>query len=187
MASPAPIRLLGSLVPTRSPCTASQVNLGHILSRCQGSPDPIPSHCMGSLAHTSQPLQAPPAQPKRSLRWLWITLAIVLVVGLLLGGGGFFAFTNYTAPATAAGKYCGYLKAQNYDSAYGMLSSKLKGQYTSEQFRQASAALDHAEGNVTACGAGTGSNAYKYTLFGNTADCAGQDHPRTTRRSRRTT
>ena len=25
------------------------------------------------------------------------------------------------------GKYCGYLKAQNYDSAYGMLSSKLKG------------------------------------------------------------
>jgi hypothetical protein len=91
------------------------------------------------------------------------------VVGLLLGGGGFFAFTNYTAPAAAAGKYCGYLKAQNYDSAYGMLSSKLRGQYTSEQFRQASAALDHAEGNVTACGAGTGSNAYKYTLFGNTA------------------
>ena len=50
----------------------------------------------------------------------------MLVVGLLLGGGGFFAFTNYTAPATAAGNYCGYLKAQNYDSAYGMLSSKLK-------------------------------------------------------------
>jgi len=91
------------------------------------------------------------------------------VIGLLLCGGGYFAFTNYTAPATAAGNYCGYLKAQNYDSAYGMLSSKLKGQYTSEQFRQASAALDHAEGNVTACGAGTGSNAYKYTLFSNTA------------------
>jgi hypothetical protein len=114
-------------------------------------------------------LQAPPAQPKRSLRWLWITLAIVLVLGLLLGGGGFFAFSNYTAPATAAGKYCGYLKAQNYDSAYGMLSAKLKAHYTSDQFRQASVALDSAEGKVTACGAGSGSNAYKYTLFGNTA------------------
>jgi hypothetical protein len=123
----------------------------------------------GQYGPYSQPLQAAPAQPKRSLRWLWITLAVVLVVGLLLGGGGYFAFTNYTAPATAAGKYCGYLKAQNYDSAYGMLSAKLKEQYTSDQFRQASAALDHAEGNVTACGAGTGANAYKYTLFGNTA------------------
>jgi hypothetical protein len=93
----------------------------------------------------------------------------LLALGLLVGGGGFFAFSNYTAPATAAGKYCGYLKAQNYDSAYGMLSSKLKGQYTSEQFRQATAQLDHAEGKVTACGAGTGSGAYKYTLFGSTA------------------
>ncbi|HEY7020078.1 MAG TPA: hypothetical protein VH349_03105 [Ktedonobacterales bacterium] len=134
-----------------------------------GQPGPYSQPLYGQPGPYSQPLQAPPAQPKRSLRWLWITLAIVLVVGLLLGGGGFFAFTNYTAPATAAGKYCGYLKAQNYDSAYGMLSSKLKEQYTSDQFRQASAALDHAEGNVTACGAGTGSNAYKYTLFGNTA------------------
>ena len=134
-----------------------------------GQPGPYSQPLYGQPGPYSQPLQAPPAQPKRSLRWLWITLAIVLVVGLLLGGGGFFAFTNYTAPAVAAGKYCGYLKAQNYDSAYGMLSSKLKSAYTADQFRQASAALDHAEGKVTACGAGTGSNAYKYTLFGNTA------------------
>jgi hypothetical protein len=134
-----------------------------------GQPGPYSQPLYGQPGPYSQPLQAPPAQPKRSLRWLWITLAIVLVVGLLLGGGGFFAFANYTAPATAAGKYCGYLKAQNYDSAYGMLSSKLKGQYSSEQFRQASTALDNAEGKVTACGAGSGSNAYKYTLFGNTA------------------
>jgi len=50
-----------------------------------------------------------------------------------------------------------------------MLSAKLKGQYTSDQFRQASTELDNAEGKVTACGAGSGSNAYKYTLFGNSA------------------
>lgn len=134
-----------------------------------GQPGPYSQPLYGQPGPYSQPLQAPPAQPKRSLRWLWITLAILLVLGLLLGGGGIFAFANYTAPAAAAGKYCGYLKAQNYDSAYGMLSAKLQGQYTSEQFRQASVALDAAEGKVTACGAGSGSGAYKYTLFGNTA------------------
>jgi hypothetical protein len=134
-----------------------------------GQPGPYSQPLYGQPGPYSQPLQAPPAQPKRSLRWLWITLAIVLVLGLLLGGGGFFALSNYSAPAAAASKYCGYLKAQNYDSAYGMLSSKLKSAYTSDQYRQASAALDHAEGKVTSCGAGTGSGAYKYTLFGNTA------------------
>jgi hypothetical protein len=116
----------------------------------------------------SQPLQAPSAQPKRSLRWLWITLAIILTLSLL-GGGALYAFTNYTAPATAAAKYCDYLKAQNYDSAYAMLSAKFQAKYTSDQFRQANTALDIAEGKVTACGAGSGSNAYKYTLFGKTA------------------
>src|SRR5207248_10797151 len=134
-----------------------------------GQPGPYSQPLYGQPGPYSQPLQAPPAQPKRSLRWLWITLAILLVLGLLVGGGGVFAFSNYTAPAAAAGKYCGYLKAQNYDSAYNMLASKLQGQYTSEQFRQASVALDAAEGKVTACGAGSGSGAYKYTLFGNTA------------------
>jgi hypothetical protein len=135
----------------------------------QPLPGPYSQPLYGQPGPYSQPLQAPPVQPKRSLRWLWITLAIVLVLGLLVGGGGFLAFTNYTAPGVAAGKYCGYLKAQNYDSAYGMLSSKLQAKYTSEQFRQASVALDNAEGKVTGCGAGTGSGAYKYTLFGNTA------------------
>jgi len=134
-----------------------------------GQPGPYSQPLYGQPGPYSQPLQAPPAPPKRSLHWLWITLAIVLALGLLLGGGGFFALSNYSAPAAAASKYCGYLKAQNYDSAYGMLSSKLKSAYTSDQYRQASAALDHAEGKVTACGAGTGSGAYKYTLFANTA------------------
>jgi hypothetical protein len=102
------------------------------------------------------------------LRWVWLSLSVVLVLGLLLGGG-LFTFVNYTAPAAAAAAYCSYLKAQNYGSAYDMLSSQLQSHYSAEQFRQASAALDTAEGKVTSCGVASGSHAYQYTLFGATA------------------
>lgn len=135
-------------------------------------PSSYPPGQVGQPSPYSQPLQepAPPAAtaPKRSLRWVWIALSVVVILGLLLGGG-LFAFANYTAPAAAAGAYCNYLKAQNYDSAYDMLSLQLHSHYSAEQFRQASIALDSAEGKVAACGVGSGSNAYKYMLFGNTA------------------
>ncbi|HEX6122773.1 MAG TPA: hypothetical protein VFY89_06420, partial [Ktedonobacterales bacterium] len=69
----------------------------------------------------------------------------------------------------AAAQFCGNLKAQNYDSAYSMLSSKLRGQYTSAQYRAASAQLDAAEGRVTACGTASGSGSYNYSLGGSKA------------------
>jgi hypothetical protein len=111
----------------------------------------------------------PGTQPKKSYRGLFIALAIVLVVLVILGGGGVFAYNAYTAPGVAAQKFCTDLKAQDYDAAYGMLSSTLTAKYTASQFKQASAVLDQAEGQVSACARGTGSNAYGYSLGSSTA------------------
>jgi len=108
-------------------------------------------------------------EKQRSLRWLWITLgalAGLLVVG---GGAGAFALAQYNAPAGAASQFCTDLKTQDYNSAYTILSAKLKAAYNSDQFHQANGALDAAEGKVTACGAASGSGSYDYSLGGSTA------------------
>src|SRR5579884_3140483 len=113
---------------------------------------------------------APPAAPKkRSLKWLWITLAVLAALVILGGGGAVFALVQYAQPAVAAGTFCADLKAQNYTAAYSMLSAKMQAAYSSTAFAQGNAALDGAEGKVTACGAGSGSNAYNYSLGSNTA------------------
>lgn len=107
----------------------------------------------------------PPAPPKkRSLTWLWITLAVVAALVVACVGVGVYALAQLGAPAAAASQFCAELKTQNYDTAYGMLSAKLKAAYSNTQFDHANEALDAAEGKVTACGAGSGSNAYSYTL-----------------------
>jgi hypothetical protein len=106
---------------------------------------------------------------KRSLKWLWITLGVVAALILVGGGAGIYALAQFSAPAAAATQFCGDLKAQNYDSAYAVLSAKLKASYSSDQFRLASTTLDAAEGKVTACGAASGANAYNYSLGSNHA------------------
>ncbi len=111
---------------------------------------------------------AAPAK-KRSLKWLWITLGTVAALLVVGGGAGAFALIQYTAPAAAAGQFCGDLKAQNYDSAYDMLSANLRLTYSKDQFHQANGVLDVAEGKVTACGAASGSGAYDYSLGGSKA------------------
>lgn len=139
-----------------------------------GQPGPY-SQPMGQPGPYSQPMGYPggpsvaPPQQKRSLKWLWITLAVVAGLLVVGGGGGVFALSLYAAPGAAASQFCGYLKAQNYDSAYSMLSAKLKGAYTADQFRQGNVQLDAAEGKVTACGAAQGSGAYDYSLGSNKA------------------
>lgn len=132
-----------------------------------GQPGPY-SQPMGMPGGPSVSTMAPP-RPKRSLKRLWVTLAIVGVLALLSGGGGVFAFSLYGAPGAAVSQFCGHLKGQNYDSAYTMLSARLKGQYTADQFRAATTQLDAAEGRVTACSQSSGNGAYDYRLGGNAA------------------
>ncbi|HZC78903.1 MAG TPA: hypothetical protein VE258_14220, partial [Ktedonobacterales bacterium] len=125
-------------------------------------------------AAPSQPMYGAPGQPlygapgqfgqiaqprQRSLRGLWIALAIVVVLLALAGGGVVYALTQLAAPAAAAISFCNDLKTQSYTPAYQLLSAKLQGQFTQVQFTQGSQALDTVEGTVTSCKQGTG-NAY---------------------------
>ena len=117
------------------------------------------------------PYTAPPTAPKRkSRRGLWITLGVIAAVLIVLCGGGGVLAVQFFAPAATEGLFCGYIKSQNYTAGYSLLSQKLREQLTSDQYAQASQALDKIEGPVTNCGQATGvSNAYDYTLFGSTA------------------
>jgi hypothetical protein len=110
-----------------------------------------------------------PAQPKKSHKKLWISLAVVTVLLAASGGGVAFALQQLSAPANAAIQFCANLKSQNYDAAYDMLTAKMQGQYTHQQFSQGSQVLDTAEGQVTGCKPSTSGNAYQYSLGASTA------------------
>lgn len=124
----------------------------------------------GQPGMASQAFQPPmPAKPKKSRRGLWIGLGIAAVLLLATGGGAGFAAVQYFAPAVATGELCAALKTQNYTAGYGLLSSGLQGQFTQDQYTQASTALDKIEGTVTNCATSQGSNSYTYSLGSDTA------------------
>lgn len=109
------------------------------------------------------------APPKKSRRKLWITLAVVATVLLVTCGGIGFGVAQYTAPAAAAGVFCGNLKVQNYATSYTLLDSALRSRETPELFAEANADLDRTEGVLTNCKAATGANAYQYSLGASSA------------------
>lgn len=111
--------------------------------------------------------QEPPR--KKSRRGLWITLGVVAAVLVVTCAGIGVGIMQYTAPAAAAGLFCGNLKVQNYTASYTLLDSTLRAQETSALFAEANADLDRTEGAITNCKAATGANAYVYSLGGSTA------------------
>jgi hypothetical protein len=107
-----------------------------------------------------------PSGKRRSLKWLWITLAVVAV--LLVGGGaaGVWALGQIGAPGVTAGQFCANLSQQSYDTAYGQFSTSLRASLSQAQFHSNAAALDTAEGKVASCRASGNVN---YTLGSSTA------------------
>ena len=100
-------------------------------------------------------------QKKSSLRWLWITLAIV--GGLLVLGCGGCAIASYAGigyfantiagPSVAANSYYQNIKDQNYDQAYTYLdtSGTVQSQFVNaSSFAQVAKAQDQVKGPVTA-------------------------------------
>ncbi|HZR39865.1 MAG TPA: hypothetical protein VFB12_07105 [Ktedonobacteraceae bacterium] len=99
----------------------------------------------------------PTQQPKRSRRWLWIVLGVI--VGLLLVCGvGTFAIFNTIAhnPATdVVNKYYTAIKTQDYATAFQYLDPTMKmtvqgtsQQITSDLFTQVGQAYDTEKGKV---------------------------------------
>src|SRR5690348_4281916 len=115
---------------------------------------------MGQQQPMGQPMYGgpmmPPAAPrKKSRKGLWITLGVIAgVLVLACGGIGFFLFSIGQAvaqPITAATTFCTDLKTQNYTAAYGLLSTKQKGQVTQDLFSQGAKLQDQVDGQVTSC------------------------------------
>ena len=111
--------------------------------------------------------QEPPR--KKSRRGLWITLGVVAALLVVTCAGIGVGIVQYTAPAAAAGFFCGNLKAQNYTASYTLLSSSMRAHETPAQFAEANADLDRTEGALTSCKAATGANSYAYSLGGSSA------------------
>ncbi len=88
-----------------------------------GPPYGQPQYGVPPVPNYAQPQQ----QKKRSLRWLWITLAIIVGLVLLVCGGcviaGGFLAKTVAAPITTVDQYYGAIKAQNYTKAYSYLDS----------------------------------------------------------------
>ena len=82
-----------------------------------------PQYGVPPVPNYAQPQQ----QKKRSLRWLWITLAIIVGLVLLVCGGcviaGGFLAKTVAAPFTTVNQYYGAIKAQDYTKAYSYLDS----------------------------------------------------------------
>ncbi|MGE5335417.1 MAG: hypothetical protein ACM3N4_12000 [Nitrososphaerota archaeon] len=117
----------------------------------------------------------PPAKKSRRGLKIALTIAgIVLVLGAIGGGAAVFFINQFAAPGVAAKQFCGDLKSQNYDSAYGLLSASLKSQYPETMFRTGVTSLDTAEGKVIGCDQATGSNSYSYSLGASTATVGAQ-------------
>ena len=114
-------------------------------------------------AYGAQPAPgyAPPQQPRKSRRGLWIALAIIAGVivlscgacGILsLMGIGFFA-KSIAGPAITVNQYYSAVEKQDYNTAFSYISTNLtasNGQtLTQELYTTAAQALDTVKGKVT--------------------------------------
>ncbi|MEO7001561.1 MAG: hypothetical protein ABI068_07145 [Ktedonobacterales bacterium] len=108
-----------------------------------------------------------PAAPRKRPR-LIVPLIVAAVLLIALGGSGVLAYTGYYIPTTTAAQkvalqFCGDLTSQNYDDAYNIASSKVRGQYTQTQLDTDMKTLDQGGGMMSDCKA-TSASAYHYTF-----------------------
>ena len=106
------------------------------------------------------PMYAQPQQPKRSLRWLWITLGIVggiLVLACagcgIAGALGYNFVAKAVGPAVVASQYYVAVGDQNYAKAYSYLdtsSISVQGRSVTEQeYARIEQVIDTTQGKVT--------------------------------------
>jgi hypothetical protein len=92
-------------------------------------------------------------QPRKTYRWVWITLGILAVVciiggGLLIWGIG-SAINSYGGPTIASDQYYNAIRDQNFARAYTFLGSDLKAGLSQEAFTQQAQQQDTTYGRVS--------------------------------------
>lgn len=89
-------------------------------------------------------------QPKKSYRWVWITLGILLlvcVVGVAVVVG--FAVSSFGGPTITSDQYYTAIRDQDYARAYSYLGSNVRATLSQEAFTQQAQQQDAAFGRVS--------------------------------------
>jgi hypothetical protein len=99
------------------------------------------------------PVQPYYQQPRKSYRWVWITLGILALVciigGALLVWGLGSAINSVGGPTIASDQYYNAIRDQNFARAYTFLGSGVKSGLSQEAFTQAAQQQDVAYGRVS--------------------------------------
>lgn len=98
------------------------------------------------MEHTQRMM--PMARGRPRLAWGLVTL--VLLIGCA-GGALVYAVSQADAPARAAEAYCAALKARDYSTVYGLLSSTLRAPTSPRQFAAESTLQETVDGPITQC------------------------------------
>ncbi len=123
------------------------------------------------------PMQAP--AKKKPRRRLWVTLGVVggLLVVFCAGGVGLFVYAAAQAakPLEVATTFCADVKARDYSSAYGLLSTNYQSQIKQSAYVQTAQLQDQVDGPVKNCGLQTGnSSSFSFDFNRKTASVAAQ-------------
>jgi hypothetical protein len=116
---------------------------------------PQPPYGQPQPPYGQGPLPYGQPQPRKSRRWLWIILGIIVVL-LFSCGGSIFAIVHFFAnsPATdIANKYYTAIKKQDYTTAFKYMDPNLETSQgdliTQDLFTQAGQGLDTEKGYVS--------------------------------------
>jgi hypothetical protein len=98
------------------------------------------------------PVPGASPQPRKSYRWVWITLGILALVciigGALLVWGIGSALNSYGGATIASDQYYNAIRDQDFARAYTFLGSDVKAGLTQQAFTQQAQQQDGAYGHV---------------------------------------
>ncbi len=98
-------------------------------------------------------MSTPDSHPRRGRgRALRNTAVGVLAIAVLSAGGLVYGVKQAQGPISAVQAYCADLKTQNYDAAYGLLSTGYQSQVTETDYVADAKLHDQIDGKISDCG-----------------------------------
>ncbi|MGE5334512.1 MAG: hypothetical protein ACM3N4_07420, partial [Nitrososphaerota archaeon] len=151
--------------PQQPPAYPQQPPVYNLGQQPPAYPQQPPVYNQGQQPYPQQPAYLQQQPPKKSNKGWIIGCGIAAVVLLLVCGGVVVALyiganraatavssaANGAAASTQAALFCTDYMAQEYGSAYTLLSSAEQGRVSQSQFTTSAAALDTSDGQVATC------------------------------------